>query len=203
MKKKRIISILLCLFSTSVYAETNDVPNGMIIESSSNNGQSILVRKHDQVLTIDYSAHDFQMVIYDSPINKEKIGELKKKDVIRIKEIHIIDDNEMWFKISASEKNGYILFKIGENIYDFYADNLWQPVETIQSGEQTWHTLKCNQSFIVYTNLFIRDKPGFGGEKIGMITANNSNSEIVSTSEVTVEKEKIDGKTERWAKIEY
>ena len=201
--KKFLILTFIYVVSSTIFAQSNNIPNGTILDSATENGHSILIRKHEQTLTIDYSAQDFQMVLYDSPLSKNRIGDLQKKDIIQIKEIYMINGKEMWLNISSSETEGYILFQSSENIYDFYADDLWQPVETIQSGDKTWHTLKCDQGFFIYTNLNIRDKPGLAGTKIGMITANNTNYVSVKTSEVTVEKERIDGKSERWAKIEY
>jgi hypothetical protein len=77
------------------------------------------------------------------------------------------------------------------------------PTGKIKSSSKTFYTLKCSQGFMVYTNLIIRDKPGLDGNKIGLIEANQRNYAVVTTMEVTEEKETIDGITERWAKIEY
>ncbi len=203
MKKRVIITVLMFIVSLSVFAKSPEVPNGTVLKSYEENGHSIIVRKHSQSLTIYDPIYDYQMIIYNYPFLKEKIGELHEKDIIQIKEIYIIDNKEEWLKIISPKVKGYILFDKSEKIYDPYAKGMWQPVQTIKSGDKVWHTLKCIQHFLIYDNLNIRNKPGLSGEKIGFIKASWGNSASIMTSEVTVEKEEIDGYTERWAKITY
>lgn len=205
MKKIIIFFAFISVLTTTLIADSVDIPNGSIIEEKIVNGHSVLIRKHDQILTIDYAAQDFQMIVYDSPFDKNVKEYLTKKDQIRINEIFIIDSNEIWLNITHENINGYVLYEQSNErtVYDYYKDGFWQPVDTIQTGSTIWHTLKCEASFFVYTNLNIRDTPGLTGLKIGMISATQSKYVTVNTIEITKETDTIDGKNECWAKIQY
>ena len=200
---KKIITILLIVFGiiSNITAQINEKINGTVLEKKNKNNHTLISKKHEQKLILDYSASDYQLILYNDPIEKNKIADLQRKQEITIKEILFLDEKETWLKIQVNDKEGYIFYS--ERIVDPYKDNSWMPTGEIKSGSKTFHTLKCAQSFIVYTNLRIRDKPGLDGNKIGLIEANQRNCAVVTTMEVTEEKETIDGKTERWAKIEY
>jgi hypothetical protein len=203
--RRIVLIILISLFKFVLFSEEQNIPNGTIIKKMTDSGYKITIRKHHQSITIDYSASASQLIVFDSPISRKEVGKLQKKDRVLIEEIYIIDKKEIWLKLSSSRIYGFILFDQASEgvVYDYYEDGLWQPVDIIQSKEKTWHILKCDQGFNVYTNLNIRDKPGLSGQKIGIIKANQSSYVAVKTIEVTTEEEKIDGITERWAKIKY
>jgi hypothetical protein len=201
MKKKSFIIFFVFGILSNIFAQNNKEINGTIIDKISKDNHSLIIKKHEQKLTIDYSAEDYQLILYDDPIKKNKIGDLSRKQEITIKQIIFVDEKETWMKIQVNNKEGYILYS--KRIDDPYKDNSWMPTGTIQSGNKTFNILKCTQSFVVYTNLRIRDKPGLDGNKIGLIEANQKNFAVVTTMEVTQEKETIDNKTERWAKVEY
>lgn len=200
---KKIIIVFIIVFSiiSNLSAQNSETVNGTILEKKNINNHTLIRKKHEQNLTLDYSASDYQLILYNNPIEKNKIEDLHRKQKIAIKEFVFIDEKETWLKIQVNDKDGYILF--AKSIYDPYKDNSWMPTGEIQSGSKTFHTLKCSQGFVVYTNLRIRDKPGLDGNKIGLIEANQRDYAVVTTMEITQEKETIDGKTERWAKIEY
>ena len=197
MNKRKILFAIMLTLAASGFAQTKEIANGTIIEKDSRK----IVRKHEQELVIDYSASDFQLVIYDSPIKKNVTGNLQRKKKIKIQQIIFLDEKETWFKIEYDNKAGYILYS--SFINNPYKNDAWLPVEEIKSGANSYHTKKYTSTYFVYTNLRIRDKPGLDGTKIGLIEANYTNYAIVKTKEVTEEKETIDGITERWAKIEY
>lgn len=201
MKKKSLIVFLVLGIISNIYAQNNKEINGTIIDKINKDNHSLIIKKHEQKLIIDYSAEDYQLILYDDPIKKNKVEDLARKQEITIKQIIFVDEKETWMKIQVNNKEGYILYS--EIIRDPYEDNSWMPVGTIQSGNKTFNILKCTQSFYVYTNLRIRDKPGLEGNKIGLIEANQRDYAVVTTMEVTQEKETIDNITERWAKIEY
>ncbi len=201
MKKSIVITFILFSILAKINAQSSEKINGTVLEKSNINNHTLVSKKHEQKLTLDYSASDYQLILYNNPIEKVKISDLQRKQEIIIKEIVFVDEKETWFKINIFETTGYILYS--NRIDDPYKDNFWMPTGIIQSGSKTFHTLKCSQSFLVYTNLRIRDKPGLNGNKIGLIEANHTNYASVKTMEVTEEKETIDGITERWAKIEY
>lgn len=206
MNRKKLLCCILLFYTLTAFSDpVDEICNGSVIEEKKENGHTILIRKHDQIITIDYSAQEFQKEMYNSPLEKKTVGRLKEKDEIFVHEIVILDSREVWLKISLKGLTGYILYDQSEvdPVYDFYKDGLWQHLSDIQSGDMVWHTLKCEQAFTVYTNLNIRDTPGISGKKIGMITARQSSPVIVKTTEVTKEKDTIDSKTERWAYIEY
>ena len=197
MNKRKILFAVMLILAFNGFAQTKEIANGTVIEKDSRK----IVRKHEQQLVIDYSASDFQLVIYDNPIKKNQIGNLQRKQEITIKQIIFLDEKETWFKIEYDNKEGYILYS--SFINDPYKNDVWLPVEEIKSGSKTYHTKKYASTYFVYTNLRIRDKPGLEGTKIGLIEATHSKYATVKTKEVTEEKETIDGITERWAKIEY
>ena len=201
LKKKTIILLMVFGVISNITAQNSEEINGTVLEKKNKNNHTLISKKHEQKLTLDYSASDYQLILYNNPIEKNKIADLQRKQEITIKEIVFLDEKETWLKIQVNDKEGYILYS--KSIDDPYRDNSWMPTGEIQSGSKTFHTLKCSQSFIVYTNLKIRDKPGLDGNKIGLIEANQRNYAVVTTMEVTEEKETIDEKTERWAKIEY
>ncbi len=197
MSKKLFLILLLIFFTTVVYSQAKDIRNGTIIEQDDYK----LVRKHEQEVIIDYSAQDFQKVVYDDPIKKNKIDNLQEKQKIQITQLIIIDNEETWLKIKYNQNEGYILFS--KSYYDLYHSNEWMPVAEIQSGSKIFHTVKCTQGFLVQTHLRIRDKPGLDGTKIGLIEGSHYKDVSVETIEVTEEEETIDEMTDRWAKVEY
>ena len=201
MRKKSFVIFFVLGFISNLFAQNNEEINGSYVDEISKDNHSLLIKKHEQKLIIDYSAEDYQLILYDDPIKKNKIDALLRKQEIIIKQIIFVDEKETWMKIQVNNKDGYILYS--KRINDPYKNNSWMPIGTIQSGNKTFHILKCSQSFLVYTNLRIRDTPGLDGKKIGLIEANHNNFAVVTTMEVTKEEETIDNKTERWAKVEY
>ena len=201
MKKKSFLILLALGIISNIFAQNNEEINGTIINKINKDNHSLIIRKHEQKLTIDYSAEDYQLILYDDPIKKNKIGDLPRKQEITIKQIIFVDEKETWMKIQVNNNEGYILYS--KQIDDPYYDNYWMPTGIIQSGNKTFHIIKCTENFLIYTNLRIRDKPGLDGNKIGLIEADFSNYATVTTIEVTMEKETIDNITERWAKIKY
>ena len=202
---KKIITVFIIAFSiiSNLSAQNREIPNGTILEKKNINDHTLVSKKHEQKLVLDYSSPEYKQVLYNDPIEKIKICDLQKNQEITIKEIIFLDGKKTWLKIQTEDENGYILLL--NNIFDPYKDNNWMPTGEIQSGNKIFHTLKCSQSFVVYTNLKIRDKPGLDGNKIGLIEASGSpyNPAYVKTIEVTQNGETIDGITERWAKIDY
>lgn len=200
MKRKFIILISI-LISGILFAETNTLYNGYLLKEDKIENHSYVSRRHEQTLEIGYSARDYNKIVYKDFISAEKIGKIEKGDSIRISEIIIVDDKKTYLKIETDTVQGYIL--LSENKWDLYRDGNWLPQETIKSGSKVYHTLKNSQRFNVYENLRIRDVPGLDGNKIGLIEGYGKMSVTVKTMAVTEEKDTIDGKTERWAKIEY
>ena len=200
---KKIFILLALSFVSNLFAQTSEVVNGTIIDNITRDNHSLVIRKHEQTLTIDWAAESYSLILYDDPIKKNKIEDLHRKQEINIKQLIFVDGKKTWMKIQVNDKEGYILYS--NRIDDPYKDNSWMPAGTIKSENKTFHILKCKQGFIVQTNLRIRDKPGLEGNKIGLIVAStgSDNWAFVSTIEVTKEKETIDNMTERWAKIEY
>ena len=205
MKKTLLLFGLISFLITTLIADSPDTTNGTIIENSKLNGHTLLKRKHNQTLTIDYSAQEINMMIYNSPFDKTIINMLKKEDIIQISEIWIIDSTETWLHITHKQQNGFILLEQSKDkpIYDYYNNGLWQLVDVIKIGNTTWHTLKCNQGFSVYMDITIRDKPGINGLILGIINATQYKGVNVKVIEVTKEEVLIDGKKDRWAKIQY
>ena len=95
MNKRKILFAIIISLALKGFAQTKEIANGTIIEKDSRK----IVRKHEQELVIDYSASDFQLVIYDNPIKKNVIGNLQRKQDIKIQQIIFLDEKETWFKI--------------------------------------------------------------------------------------------------------
>ncbi len=192
---------MLVCFSLSA----ESVRNGTVIKTMEVDGVPVTVRKHEQIVEIGYSARDYEKVVYDSPFSQNTRGLLSDGDVICIREIYIVGTSEIWLRYDFGEESFFMLYEKSESspAYDFYADNRWQVQSVIDDSEQQWHVLRYTGSYMVYTNLNIRDTPGLKGKKIGMIEASGRNGVPVSCTEITEEKQSIDGKTERWAKITW
>lgn len=199
--KRRIIIFVIMLMSVFLFAEEKNIYNGYLLKEEKIENQAYISRHHEQTIKIGYSASDFNKIVYKNFISEEEIGKIEKGDTIHITEIIIVDDKKTFLKINTDTIQGYIL--LSNNKYDLYDNGNWLPQETLKSGEKVYHTLKNSQFFNVYENLRIRDVPGLDGTKIGLIEGAGKSSVIVKTMAVTEEKDTIDGKTERWAKIEY
>ena len=111
MNKRKILFAVMLILAFNGFAQTKEIANGIVIEKDSRK----IVRKHEQQLVIDYSASDFQLVIYDNPMKKNQIGNLQRKQEITIKQIIFLDEKETidgiterWAKIEYTGITGWV-----------------------------------------------------------------------------------------------
>ena len=102
---------------SNLSAQDSKTINGTILEKKNINNHTLVSKKHEQKLTLDYSASDYQLILYNDPIEKMKIADLQRKQEITIKEIVFIDDKESWLKIQVNDKDGYIFYRSVNNVW--------------------------------------------------------------------------------------
>ena len=93
---KRIIIVFIIVFSiiSNLSAQDSKTINGTILEKKNINNHTLVSKKHEQKLTLDYSASDYQLILYNDSIEKKKIADLQRKQEITIKEIVFLDEKE-------------------------------------------------------------------------------------------------------------
>jgi hypothetical protein len=195
--------------------------NGTIIEIKTEGNIKWIFRKHVQSVEIGDLSREENLTIYDKP-SLEKgsiVGKLKLNDNITIAQVaEVIMENEChyWVNITTDNNiNGWIFSGKYDYIYamtsvPYFADR-WEILEYITVGGKSWTIRKMiQQSLSIPTVVNIRDKPGLVDTKIIskiipeiIPPENNPRLIFVDITEATEEMETIDGRTDRWLKINY
>ncbi|MBQ0165839.1 MAG: SH3 domain-containing protein [Treponema sp.] len=214
-----LISFFLCVASL-LCAETPAPDyhggNGTILRQSSDGTRNITVRKYE---TAPFKAggqlERVDPVLYDDYLTKNKIADFRwywsKLTIHEVCEIEYIGQynrnktpiGELWFKITTDGNTGWICY-YSNYFDDIYSGNSGEYLEVIQSGGKTWNVRRLEQSVCVYENLNVRDAPGLGGSKIGLIQMDEDHYfRSFNTVAITDETESIDGFDDPWVKIEF
>lgn len=217
MKKHAIILFLFLILSSNVFGEQGNYSsgNGTIINQTIDDNISWVIRKHNQRVQIGDLAEKENLSIYDSYSSAGiLIGELKMGDYINIYKIAEAKKNDhyyVWLNISTDNKvSGWIFFN--KNLYesaqfcDPYFNNRWEILRSIKNGKSWTIRKMIYQLVTVWEVLNIRDKPGIIGSYVisKIIPSPNGNPQInLNVLETTEETETIDGKNDRWLKINY
>ena len=90
MKKIIIVFIIVFGIISNLSAQDSKTINGTILEKKNINNHTLVSKKHEQDLTLDYSASDDQLILYNDPIEKKKIADLQRQQEITIKEMVFI-----------------------------------------------------------------------------------------------------------------
>jgi hypothetical protein len=203
--------LILCFSQSNNYANGN----GTIIETKTDGNVRWIYRKHIQYIQIGDLANDENLIIYNKPALKNGAitGKLKINDDIHITGVmEAIEANHYYYWLNINMDNGINGWIFcGDDEYDGaryripYFDNRWEIIESINSGGKLWTIRKMiGQLVSVWEVLNIRDKPGLTDSKIISKIVPTGDPQInLNVIEATEEKETIDGRTDRWLKINY
>jgi hypothetical protein len=191
--------------------------NGTISETKTDGNIRWIYRKHIQYIQIGDLSREENLNIYDKPVleNGTIIGKLKLNDninIISVAEASKVNHYYYWLNISMDNGiNGWIF--CGDYNYEYaqfevpYFDNRWEITEKIVIHGKSWTIRKMIYQLVaVWEVLNIRDKPGLVDTKVisKIIPPENGNPQVnLNVTEATEERETIDGRTDRWLKINY
>jgi hypothetical protein len=217
---KRISAMLIVLTNVIVlgFSQSNNYANGngTFIEEKIDGNVTWVFRRHIQSVKIGDLSRDENLNVYDEPVleNGTIIGKLKLDDTINITQVAeaaVGIDYYYCLKISLDNINGWIF--CGKYNYTYaqfnipYFNNRWEIIENINIGGNFWTIRKMSyQRVAVWEVLNIRDKPGIVGTNVisKIVPPENGNHQVnLEVTEATEERETIDGKTDRWLKINY
>jgi hypothetical protein len=214
----KIILVLILLSSTFTvgFSQVNDYNNGngSILETKIERNVKWVIRKHIQIIKIGDLANNENLNIIDNLTlaNGNIIGKLKLNDTINITQIAETTVGDVYYvflKIEVDDKiNGWIFFDKGKlesaPYFAPYYNNRWEILERINVGERTWTCRRIEQIVSVWEVLNIRDKPGLIDTKvISKIIPPKYPQVNVNVLGITEENDTIDGKQDRWLKIDY
>lgn len=217
MKKATSVLIGLLVCSPSIFSQVGNYlnGNGTVVDVKTANDQTWTIRKHVQELQLGEFAKDSNLEIHsDYSMSGGTIGQLKVGDFIsvtQVAEASVSDEYESWLKISTdSGLSGWIF--LGSYSYEYaqfrdpYFKNRWEVTGFLQTNRK-WTTRRMfYQHVAVWEVLNIRDRPGLQGSKVisRIVPPKNNNPQVnLDVMEVTEETETIDGKNDRWLKIQY
>lgn len=214
MKKQWLILVLLCLYTTMIFAEGNyQGGNGTVISRLTDGNQTIEIRKLEisNVQAGDMLAEN-NNTIYTSYTTQNPVGELEwwreRFNIHKVCSIELQETDqwghplgEMWLEISTKKLKGWICYN-DRYPSTLYTDNKYAIIETIAIASQTWTVRKLEQLFTIWKTVDIMDTPGLHGNKIHTFQFAGVQSNFSSVA-ITEEKETINGKTDYWVKIEY
>lgn len=208
-------TILLLLIVSQAVFSNDDYRNGngTVISRTSTDDKIIEIRKLEieNVNTGDMLSG--RNTIYDDYNNKNKIGEVNwYNELVNIDEICTIEyigktngrgrkQGELWIKISTKIITGWLCY-YSDCYQNLYENDNYEFLENIKTVSRIWTVRKLEQWVSVWTNLNVRDKPGLDGNKMYLIKYDGAQLNY-KTVAITEETETIDGKNDRWVKIEY
>jgi len=217
MKKTFALFIGLAISWHGIFAQSHDFGNGngTIIETKIIEMVQWQVRKHNQTLQFGRLAGQDSAKVYESfSIDSTLLGSIKTGEYITIDaiaEARIADEYHVWIKLTT--KSGLIGWcLLGKYSFtqaqfrDPYFGNRWEIAGSIRTNI-TWTIRKMiYQRVTVWEVLNIRDNPGlFGTKVIGKIIPPTKGNRQVNLEvlEATEENELIDGRNDRWLRVEY
>ena len=173
MKKQWLILVLLCLYTTMIFAEGNyQGGNGTVISRLTDGNQTIEIRKLEisNVQAGDMLAEN-NNTIYTSYTTQNPVGELEwqreRFNIHKVCSIELQETDqwghplgEMWLEISTKKLKGWICYN-DRYPSTLYTDNKYAIIETIAIASQTWTVRKLEQLFTIWRTVDIMDTPGF------------------------------------------
>ena len=211
------VNIILLVYSQPNYANGN----GTIIRVENIGNTTRTFRRHHQRIQIKeilyingYPADN--LFIYTNPEinNNEVINKLEYGDIINIEQILEINEGNNYFVWLNIYKNNGIngWFFCGENrqysprVCVPYYNNRWEILERISINNRIWTVRNLNnQRVSVWQIINMRDNPGLVDTNVisQIFPSNNSWTLFVEVIAATEEIETIEGKTDRWLKINH
>lgn len=218
--KKILVLLLLTYTIMFSFSQENDYNNGngTIIETKTDDGIELTIRRHIQNIKIGDLADEENLIVYDKPSlnNRNKTGTLRLNDditITQVAEIVVAAEYYSWLLINMNNTEGWILFNklnfTDAGYFAPYFNNRWEILGITNAGNRIWTRRRMlNQlvTYWAYDNLTIRDKPGTIGTKIigEIIPPINASPQInLEVTEATEEIDTIEGCSDRWLKIEY
>ena len=224
-KDNKIEDIQIVEEITDYYQPNYANGNGTIIKVEKIGNMTKVYRKHiDQIkikdiLNLSFFENNDHNIYLDPEFNEKIIGVLNFGDLINIEQILEMNDENnyfVWLNIKKRD-NVYGWFFLGESgkksvgfnlpaeISVPYYNNRWEILETIKINNKIWTVRNMNKQWVaVYGRTNVYNNPGLIDSNIisQIIPPKNElvNLEIIAATE---EKEKIDGETDRWLKINH
>jgi len=221
VKDNKIENIQVVEEITDYYQPNYANGNGTIIKVERIGNMTKVYRKHiDQIeikdiLNLSFFENYNHNIYLNPEFNEKIIGVLNFGDLINIEQIlEMNDENNYfvwlnikkrdnihgWFFLGESGKKS-VGFNLPAEISVPYYNNRWEILETIKINNKTWTVRNMNNQWVsvgVRTNVY--NNPGLIDSNIISQIIPLVNLEIIAATE---EKEKIDGETDRWLKINH
>jgi len=228
-KDKMIENIQTVEEITDYYHPNYANGNGTIIKVEKIGDMTKVYRKHiDQIqikdiLNLSFFENSNHNIYLDPEFNEKIIGVLNFGDLINIEQIlEMNDENNYfvwlnikkrdnvhgWFFLGESGKQS-VGFNLPAEISVPYYNNRWEILESININNRIWTIRNMNnQTVAIYGTTNIYNNPGLiDSNIISQIILKNDNDELIvyfiEIISATEEKEKVDGETDRWLKINH
>jgi hypothetical protein len=221
---KKIISFLVFVsIAVFAYSQPNYANgNGTIIKVENTGKTTRTFRKHIQrIQTKNIADINVSFIknlnLYKNPEIKEDeiVGKLNYGDFINIEQIletNTGKEYSVWFYLSKDDGiKGWFFGGECETGFEYgrapYAHNRWEIIEHININNKVWTIRKLVHTFVlldgtITTNMY--DKPGLRNTNVISKISNPDSPELfVRATAATEEEETINGKTDRWLKINY
>ncbi|GHV06148.1 hypothetical protein FACS189485_14220 [Spirochaetia bacterium] len=211
----KIIFILLILICGNVFSQTGEVDfdyangNGIFIDRIVEDGNIIILRKHEQRFSIypsTMSPYNKNTInVYAKPNSEDILFTLKDGDFVNTLQVanvkNISNGQTYWIKIK-DDNNRIGWLDMDDNL-DRYADGIWSIIEKIKVNGRSWTVRKLNGGLTVGEILNVRDNPGVNGTHVlfQLIPTIQHQELYVTILAITEEKDIIDGITDYWVKI--
>jgi hypothetical protein len=203
--------------------------NGTIIKVEKVGKMTKVYRKHIQqiqikdILNLSFIENSNHNIYLNSEFSDKIVGVLNFDDLINIEQIlEMNDENNYyvwlnikkrdnvagWFFLGESGKLG-VGFNLPAGISVPYYNNRWEILESININNRIWTIRNMNhQQVSVYGTTNIYNNPGLINSNIisQILLPKDDNSLVMLNLEIiaaTEEKEEVDGKTDRWLKINH
>jgi hypothetical protein len=185
--------------------------NGTVLSQTTENGNFIVIRKHEQRFSIYPSGmrpyNKSYITAYEEPNkNSQKLFVLKDGDYVNTLQLASIkyfstNRSSNWVKIKNDDNRiGWLDM---DDEWDRYSDGIWRILEMLNVNNRNWTIRKLNGDLIIYEVLNVRDKPGVNGTNVLFkLMGDYRNAVSVTILAITEEPDTIDGITDYWIKIE-
>ena len=196
------------IFAQNSVSEYNyDNGNGTILKQYSENGNRIIIRKHEQRFSIEPSSMPpygvNEIIVYENPdINSKQLFKLKNGDFINTLEVANINNQSNWIKMK--DDNNRIGWLDMNDRFDRYSDGIWTIIEKVTINGKNWTVRKLTGGVSVYETLNVRNKPGIIGTTVlfKLIPVRENYSPVsVTILAITEETDSIDGIIDHWVYI--
>jgi hypothetical protein len=216
---KHLIFFVFVLYGIgTIFAQNSELgynyDNGngtVLLNEYSENGNRIVIRKHEQRFSIEPSSMPpygvNEIIVYENTDKTSKqLFKLKDGDYVNTLQVanikNISGNISNWIKIiDDNNRTGWLDM---DDKWDRYSDGIWSIVERIIINGKKWTVRKLEGRVSVYETLNVRNKPGTVETMVlfQLIPIQKNHSPVnVTILAITEETDLIDGKTDHWVYI--